>query len=73
MITRVYIDTSVIGGCFDEEFEEWSNLLIDEIKNGFKIAVISDITYRETELAPENVQKKLFEIPKERIYRERNN
>jgi hypothetical protein len=22
---RIYIDTSVIGGCFDEPFEEWSN------------------------------------------------
>jgi len=21
---RVYIDTSVIGGCLDEEFKEWS-------------------------------------------------
>lgn len=67
MKTRVYIDTSVIGGCFDEEFEEWSNLLMDEIKNGFKIAVIFDITYREIELAPKNVQSKLFEIPKEYI------
>jgi hypothetical protein len=34
MIQRVYIDTSVIGGCFDEEFEEWSNLLMEEIKAG---------------------------------------
>jgi hypothetical protein len=67
MIQRVYIDTSVIGGCFDEEFEEWSILLMEEIKSGQKIAVISDITYREMELAPENVQKKLFEIPSESI------
>jgi hypothetical protein len=22
---RVYTDTSVIGGCFDAEFETWSN------------------------------------------------
>jgi hypothetical protein len=22
---RIYIDTSVIGGCFDAEFSEWSN------------------------------------------------
>lgn len=24
---RIYIDTSVIGGCFDPEFSEWSNSL----------------------------------------------
>jgi hypothetical protein len=65
MITRVYIDTSVIGGCFDEEFSVWSNSLMDEIFSGIKIAVISDITYREIELAPEIVQAKLFEIPVE--------
>lgn len=23
--TRIYVDTSVIGGCFDDEFEEYSN------------------------------------------------
>ena len=23
--SRVYIDTSVIGGCFDEEFKEYSS------------------------------------------------
>ncbi|MFA5818123.1 MAG: hypothetical protein WC854_02455 [Bacteroidales bacterium] len=67
MKQRVYIDTSVIGGCFDEEFEEWSNMLMEEIKTGQKIAVISDITYREMELAPEKVQNKLFEIPSELI------
>ncbi len=67
MIQRVYIDRSVIGGCFDEEFEEWSNMLMEEIKSGQKIAVISDITYREMELAPEKIQRKLFEIPTDMI------
>ena len=65
MIQRIYIDTSVIGGCFDEEFEVWSNKLIEEITIGQKIAVLSDITYREIELAPKNVQDKLFNIPEE--------
>ena len=22
---RIYVDTSVIGGCFDKEFKIWSN------------------------------------------------
>ena len=67
MLQRVYIDTSVIGGCFDEEFQDWSNQLIEEIKSGQIIAVISDITYREIELAPKNVQDILFNIPEDYI------
>jgi len=63
MKQRIYIDTSVIGGCFDNEFQEWSNRLISEINTGQKIAVVSDITYREIELAPKNVQNILFSIP----------
>ncbi len=44
---RIYIDTSVIGGCFDKEFEKWSNLLFEEFISGKKIAVISDLTIDE--------------------------
>jgi len=42
MKQRVYIDTSVIGGCFDLEFEEWSNKLFDDFKLGKRIAVVSE-------------------------------
>ena len=31
---RIYIDTSVIGGCFDDEFAEWSNKLFEEFIEG---------------------------------------
>jgi predicted nucleic acid-binding protein len=61
--TRVYIDTSVIGGCFDQEFKEWSIKLFEEFKNGKKIAVISDITLDELDLAPKKVQSILKQIP----------
>lgn len=67
MKKRIYIDTSVIGGCFDEEFEEWSNKLMDEFISGEKIAVLSDVTFRELELAPENVRNRLKDIPSENI------
>ena len=63
MIARVYIDTSVIGGCIDQEFKEWSIKLFDEFKNGKKIVVISDITLDELELAPKKVQVILKQIP----------
>ncbi len=32
MIQRFYIDTSVIGGVFDIEFEEYSTILFEKIK-----------------------------------------
>jgi len=28
-ILRIYVDTSVVGGCFDPEFAPWSNGLIE--------------------------------------------
>ena len=64
---RIYIDTSVIGGCFDEEFSKWSNLLVDEIINGSYIAVISELTRRELEGAPDDVQAILHSLPEEYI------
>lgn len=62
MIPRVYIDTSVIGGCIDDEFAIWSNSLFDEFRKGVKIAVVSDLTRRELEAAPSKVKKILSTI-----------
>lgn len=64
---RIYIDTSVIGGCFDEEFSEYSERLFDEFIRSDKIAVVSNITLRELKMAPQKVRSKLKEIPKENI------
>ncbi len=32
---RVYVDTSVIGGCFDEEFAPWSQGLMTDFRLGY--------------------------------------
>ena len=64
---RIYIDTSVIGGCYDEEFSKWSNLLFDEFQQGVRIAVVSDLTRSELEGAPEEVKNKLSDIPQENM------
>ena len=60
---RVYIDTSVIGGCFDIEFEEWSNKLFDEFRRGEKTPVLSDLTLTELENAPQRVRDILKTMP----------
>lgn len=67
MKQKVYIDTSVIGGCFDSEFEEWSNKLFDDFKSGKRIAVISDITLDELSDAPERVQENFRKIPEDNL------
>lgn len=64
---RIYLDTSVIGGYYDIEFEEWSKKLIQEIRDGKKVAVISDLTLKELEPAPRQVGDLAEELPKELI------
>jgi hypothetical protein len=52
-ILRVYLDTSVIGGCFDPEFSAWSNRLMDDFENGRFIPVVAT----ELGVAPANVRQ----------------
>jgi len=61
-IQRIYIDTSVIGECFDTEFEKWSNGLIADFNNGIYMPVLSEITTIEINKAPEFVKLKYTEI-----------
>lgn len=60
---RIYIDTSVIGGCYDVEFQEWSNILFDEFIAGKKIAVVSDVVIEELVEADDKIKKILDKIP----------
>ena len=46
---KVYIDTSVFGGCFDEEFKLYSKNIFDQINQGNYIGVVSDLTLQELE------------------------
>ena len=53
---RVYVDTSVFGGCFDEELEEASRRLFDAVSAGETIMpLFSETLARELEGAPEEV------------------
>jgi hypothetical protein len=67
MRPRIYIDTSVIGGCLDDEFADWSTVLFDEFRTGEKVAVVSDLTRLELEEAPQNVREVLSSIPEEHL------
>ncbi len=63
VLQRIYVDTSVIGGCEDPEFTQWSTQLFNDFRKGLRIAVISDLTFRELELAPETVRIILDTVP----------
>lgn len=53
---RVYIDTSVFGGCFDEEFKKSSRALFRAIRANKATPLISDILIAELARAPREVR-----------------
>lgn len=53
---RIYIDTSVFGGHFDDEFSEHTIPLFDLIKSGEYVVLYSNVTQDELENAPEKVK-----------------
>lgn len=57
MKQRLYIDTSVFGGYFDEEFSEFTRPLFSRIQNGEFRLLFSEITQDELTPAPEKVQE----------------
>ena len=59
-ILTIYMDTSVLGGCYDDEFSIWSNGLIKDFEEGNFIPVLSTIVETEVELAPEKIKEKLY-------------
>jgi hypothetical protein len=60
---NVYADTSVIGGCFDVEFKEWSVALFEEFKTGTKNIIVSDLVQWELTKAHSDIQTLLNEVP----------
>ncbi|MBK8855939.1 MAG: PIN domain protein [Saprospiraceae bacterium] len=63
MIPRLYFDTSVFGGIYDEEFQRDTQCLFEMVKSGKIICVYSDLTELELENAPTNVIEHFKELP----------
>ena len=57
MKQRIYIDTSVVGGYFDEEFKEATTMLFDRLDKNEIIFVVSDLLDLELINAPLNVRQ----------------
>jgi hypothetical protein len=52
----LYLDSSVFGGAFDEEFERFTRPLFDRIQNGEYRLPVSPPVFRELSLAPNQVR-----------------
>jgi len=59
---RIYVDTSVIGGCFDSEFAKWSKGLIEDFRLGSFKPLLSEIISAEIENAPAQIQNLYGEL-----------
>ena len=57
MKQRIYLDTSVFGGHFDEEFKEHTVPLFDRIKAKEFVILYSTVTQDELENAPEKIKE----------------
>lgn len=64
---RVYADTSVFGGCFDDEFKTESVRFFEEVRQGRSIVVVSNVILDELELAPEAVRGVLADLPPQQV------
>lgn len=69
MKQRIYIDTSVIGGYFDEEFKEATRMLFDRLEKNEIIFIISDLLDLELLNAPANVRELLYKYPADKFHR----
>lgn len=68
MLLKVYVDTSVIGGCFDPKFRKDSLRLFEDFKAGRKQMIYSDLVYREIRQGQDtrdHLLRKFHEVPEE--------
>ena len=61
---RIYIDNSVFGGYYDEEFEEVTKAFFTRVEKGVFQVYFSDINETELYLAPKHVRDVKLKIPK---------
>ena len=69
MKQRIYIDTSVVGGFFDEEFKNDTIQLFERLEKGEIIFVVSDLLDLELINAPQKVRDLLHNFSTEKFNR----
>ncbi|HEX5154477.1 MAG TPA: PIN domain-containing protein [Parafilimonas sp.] len=69
MKQRIYIDTSIIGGYFDEEFKEDIGRLFERLENNEIMFVVSDLLDLELLNAPKRVRELLLNYSTDKFER----
>jgi predicted nucleic acid-binding protein len=59
---RIYIDTSIVGGKFDSEFQKASDLFFEQVKAKKFNLIISALVQEEISAAPVNIRRFLDEL-----------
>jgi hypothetical protein len=67
MKLRIYIDTSVVGGCRDQEFAEPSRALFEMARRGEITLLLSELLTKELTLAPAEVRAVVADVPPEQL------
>jgi hypothetical protein len=67
MKPRLYFDTSVFGGVYDEEFKGETEQLFDMVRAGEITCVYSDLSEFELENAPEKVKEHFLNLPSHHV------
>ncbi|MFN2262074.1 MAG: PIN domain protein, partial [Psychroflexus sp.] len=62
---RIYLDTSVFGGYYDDEFQEFTKPLFERINNGEFTIIFSTMLETELGFAPEKVRRIVRSIENE--------
>ena len=64
MVSRVYIDTSIVGGYYDDMFSADTKALFRRLENKELIFIISTVLRQELKQAPDHVRKLLDQYEK---------
>jgi hypothetical protein len=64
---RIYVDTSVFGGYFEIEFEQWTKPFIEKFITGEFKLLYSQLTEIELKNAPEKIRNLVKSIPLKHI------
>lgn len=60
---RVYIDTSVFGGLYDDEFKEFTEPFFERVKKSEFVVIYSNVTENELKFAPTNIKDFVNSLP----------
>lgn len=61
---RVFVDTSVVGGCFDEKFAADSRRVLELARSGRLTVIVSEIILAELGPAPQPVRDLMDALPR---------